>query len=463
MKPISLKADYKGKFPDKRLDKRAAQIATMLTLGRTSSIHAISHSEADQRACYRFLGNENVEEDTLIEAETQRCQAVVGVRDVIIIQDTTLFDFSSHKTSLADTSGIGPVGNHGGIGFMGHLSLVLDGNEGVLLGLSDIQLWHREGEVAGRNNKAYKKVPIADKESGKWLKACETSKQLLKQATSLIFVEDREGDIYEQFATIPDRRTHLIIRSRENRRLKNGEKLHEAISKKAIAGSYNIRIVKDLRKKTETRTAKLDIRFGEVEISRPNYMHYKHLAEHLKVYVVDARETGGSITKPIRWTILTTKSVENYEDALEIIEKYKQRWFIEQLFRLLKQRGFRIEESQLENGWAIRKLTVMIMNAAVRVLQMLLAYGSEKEQDINIVFTKEEQQCLAAVNKKMETTVLINPYKKETVKYAVWIIARLAGWKDNNKARPPGPITLKRGIDKFTSIFEGWQMAKDVS
>ena len=463
MKVVSLKADYKGRFDDKRLDNRAAQIAGMLLSGRTSSIHAISHTEADQRACYRFLGNEKVEEQELIKAETQRCQSVVGNRDVLIIQDSTLFDFSTHKASLADHKGVGPVGNHGGIGFMGHVSLVLDGNEDILLGVSDIQLWHREGEASGRKNKAYQKVPIADKESGKWLKACEASKVLLEQASSIIFVEDREGDIYEQFATVPDKRTHLIIRSRENRRLNNGEKLYENISKKTIAGSYSINIVRDLRKKTESRTARLDIRFGEVEISRPNYKHYKHLPASLKVYVVDAQETGVDAIKPIRWTILTTKAVENYEDALEVIDKYKQRWFIEQLFRLLKQKGFRIEDSQLENGWAIRKLTVMIMNAALRVLQMLLAYESETEQHINKVFTMQEQQCLNVINIKMETSILSNPHRKETVKYAVWIIARLAGWKGNNKARPPGPITLKKGIDRFTSIFEGWNMAKDVS
>jgi hypothetical protein len=463
MCPISLKANYDGKFGDKRLAKRAEQISGMLLSGRTSSIHSISKSEAEQRGCYRFLDNDCVEETQLIEAETQRCHQVVGERDVLIIQDSTVFDYSRHRNSLENSGGIGPIGNHKGIGFIGHVSLVVDMRQRILLGISDLQLWHREHKSSISGAKAYKNLPINEKESGKWMRGCEQSKLLLDQARSITFIEDREGDIYEQFAVIGDERTNLIIRSRENRRLSNGEKLYEAISKKSIAGTYTVSITKDIRKKTKTREALLAIRFSEVEITRPNNKHYNHLAKTLKIYVVDAQEIATGPGKPIRWTILTTNAVRCYEEALDVIEKYEQRWYIEQLFRLLKQKGFRIEDSQLKSGWALRKLTVMVMNAAIRVLQMLLAYESEAEQDINDVFTLPEQECLEVLNKKMETKVLGNPHKKQTLKWGVWIIARLAGWKANNKSRPPGPITLKKGVDKFISIYEGWRLARDVS
>jgi len=460
---LSLKANYEGSFGDKRLEKRAEKIVSMLLLGKNSSIHGISGTEADQRACYRFLSNDKVEEQALIEATQRRCGQLVKDRPVFVIQDTTLFDFSKHKVSLAEAAGVGAVGNHEGLGFLSHVSLVIDRQTGELLGLSDIQLWHRSGPSAGRGNKLYRKVPIADKESGKWLKACEATKTLLSEAGSITFIEDREGDIFEQFAAIADQRTHLLIRGRDNRNLKGGGKLYETISQQPVCGRYQLVSRKDHRKNQTGSIVDLEVRFARVEIARPSGSQNKHLPESLPLYAVDVRQINASTRKAIRWTLLTTCPVSNYEQAVEIIEDYKQRWYIEQFFRLLKQKGFRMEDSQLEDGLAIRKLLVMVMQAALRVLQMLLAYGNEEEQRIDTVFSNEEQQCLATLNKKAQTTSWINPHACHTLKYAVWIIARIAGWKPVNKNRPPGPTTLKNGLDKFISIFEGWTLAKDVS
>jgi len=44
--------------------------------------------------------------------------------------------------------------------------------------------------------------------------------------------------------------------------------------------------------------------------------------------------------------------------------------------------------------------------------------------------------------------------------------ARLGGWTKDDKSRPPGVITLKRGLDRFNLIFIGWKinyMKLDVS
>ncbi len=82
-------------------------------------------------------------------------------------------------------------------------------------------------------------------------------------------------------------------------------------------------------------------------------------------------------------------AVTNAEQAMQIIEWYKQRWYIEQIHRLLKTEGFRIESSQLEQGWAIRKLTLLAMMATLRILQMMLAYDDD-EQAIDEVFDRDQ-------------------------------------------------------------------------
>jgi len=70
---------------------------------------------------------------------------------------------------------------------------------------------------------------------------------------------------------------------------------------------------------------------------------------------------------------------------------------------LLKNKGLKIESSKLETGWALRKLTVMILNSALRVMQLLLAYNNDESQPIEQIFTEEEEiQCLEQVNRTLQ-------------------------------------------------------------
>lgn len=185
------------------------------------------------------------------------------------------------------------------------------------------------------------------------------------------------------------------------------------------------------------------------------------------MFVVEAREQNKS--GGIYWRILTTHAVTNAEQAMQIIEWYKQRWYIEQIHRLLKTEGFRIESSQLEQGWAIRKLTLLAMMATLRILQMMLAYADDNEQPVDEVFDKDQQQCLQMINGQLEgaTDKLKNFSKSNTLKWATWIIARLGGRKGYTSQRKPGPIVLQKGLAKFYHMYEGWviyqKFSKDVS
>ena len=181
----------------------------------------------------------------------------------------------------------------------------------------------------------------------------------------------------------------------------------------------------------------------------------------MELNAVEAEEQGYNGHDKICWRLLTTHTVNCFEDAMNIIECYRKRWYIEQMFRLLKKQGFRMEASELESGWAIRKLAVLALNATLRILQLMHASEDENAQPIDEVFTKQEQECLSQINKQQEgkTSKLSNPYKQNSLIWAKWIIARLGGWKGYKSQRNPGPITLKRGMDNFTQIFNGWCLA----
>src|ERR1035438_1129048 len=69
---VSQRESYIGKFRDKRLDKRADQISSMLYFNQSSSIHGSTHREAEQKGAYRFFANKDVKEEILIDITKER-------------------------------------------------------------------------------------------------------------------------------------------------------------------------------------------------------------------------------------------------------------------------------------------------------------------------------------------------------------------------------------------------------
>ena len=460
---ISQREIYMNKLGDERLDKRASKLSAMLYFGRTSSIHEISSDEAEQKAAYRFLANEKIDETKLIAATIERSSYLSKDKDVLVLQDTSEINLDNHRNRLKRGSGVGLTGNNKDLGFFLHGSLVLEAETEIILGYSNIQLWHREEDKKNKKERDFKYQPIEEKESFKWIKACNESKEHLSQARTITFVEDREGDIYHQFATVPDERTHLIIRSRDNRRLSDGSKLFDKLNEQPSAGQYEISIVKDIRKGVESRTATVEVRYCKVSIACPAVLNKRGLPKAVELYAIEVKEIEApeGVSK-ICWRLLTTHPITTYEEAVGIVKKYRLRWYIEQLFRLLKKKGFKIESSELETGWAIRKLTVIILNSALRVMQLMLAYDKEDSQPIDQVFDEREINCLKAINETLEglTEKSRNKNNPTSLSWATWIIARLGGWKNYNSKRPPGPIILKKGIDRFSNIYQGWKLAQ---
>lgn len=104
---VSHREDYMGVFGDKRLAKRALQLTAMLYFGRSSSIHEVSPKESDQKAAYRFLDNDKVKEQQLIDAIKARSNYLCTGKEVLVIQDTTEANPENHLNRLKKGTGIG--------------------------------------------------------------------------------------------------------------------------------------------------------------------------------------------------------------------------------------------------------------------------------------------------------------------------------------------------------------------
>ena len=91
----------------------------------------------------------------------------------------------------------------------------------------------------------------------------------LEQVARVTFILDCEDDIYEQFASIPDDKHHLLIRSRTTRRLTDGSDLYLATESLPVAGYYSIEVQADKRKNKEKRIARMAICHRIFNIKQP--------------------------------------------------------------------------------------------------------------------------------------------------------------------------------------------------
>ena len=150
-----------------------------------------------------------------------------------------------------------------------------------------------------------------------------------------------------------------------------------------------------------------------MQLARPQTKFLRHLPESLPLTLVDVREVDPQAgTEPLHWRLLTTHPVDNPEQAWRIVEWYKQRWLIEQFFRILKTQGFKLEDSQIATAERLLKLVAIAAKAAVITLQLVQARDGRGRQKIGLVFDADQIAALTAINRKYEaaTKRLKNPH-----------------------------------------------------
>lgn len=378
-------------------------------------------------------------------------------RHVLAIQDSSEINLQRHAGRV---DGLGTVGNGTDLGFFVHPLLAVDADDGACLGLAHLHLWQRTQGKAPH----YKKLPIEEKESARWIDTVVAGKKRLTEAAIITVVADREADIYELWDRLPDARTHLLIRACRDRNLASGgATLFDWMDGQAVQGSY--RITLPVTPKRSAHEALLHVRFGAVTLKKPQNCSDKQASPHLTLNVIDVVEDAATVVgneDPVHWRLLTTHAVDSMEDARRCIRWYCQRWHIEQAFRTVKRQGLDVESSQLEHGVRLEKLAVMALSAAVRIMQLTLAREGGSPRPATDAFDADEIDVLQHVQPTLEgkTEKQKNPHPIRSLAWAAWIIARLGGWKGYASERKPGPITMLRGLQAFSTIRQGWLLAR---
>lgn len=451
---------------DLRLLYRGNKILGDLFSKNVHSIRQITKDESAAKGFYRFLQNDRVSEEDIVSNLVTNCRKACKGKQVVCIQDTTEINLSSHSKRIKKDNYIGTTNakSDRGLGFFLHPSLVLDATDCTPYGYADIKVWNRPLEFTSKFERQYNSLPIEEKESYKWIEVSKNTKSALHDIVeTIVIVQDREGDIYEQFAVIADDKTDLLIRARANRTLTDKTKLFSCLSGQQAKGNYEL--VVDAKQTRKKRKAKIEIRYKEVGINKTDSAS-KGVAATIKLHLIEAKEVNYSGADRICWRLLTTIPVENIAIAKTCIEWYSWRWTIEEVFKILKKEGYNIEASELQYASSVRKMCLLIMEVVIKLFLMRLAYAEpEVELSAGCCFTNKEQEFLEHQITQLEgkTEKQKNPYKTKDLKRYVWAIARLGGWKGYESKRHPGITTLWIGLKYFKAALQGWEIFKHVS
>jgi hypothetical protein len=399
---------------------------------------------------WRFLANPRVTIEALIEGWGVGASTACAGRHVLAIQDTSEINFA---TTPQRRRGLGEIGKGGGRGVLLHAMLGLDAESGAVLGLVTGKIWTREGRVAIPHAQRL----LGDKESERWLSTAEAAKAVLAGAAMVTEISDRESDIYAKWVRVPADGFHILTRAMHDRPVEGGGTL----STVALTAAGEAMVELRARPDRPARTARLAVGYARVKVRRPLNTREKGMPKTVELTLVQVSEIDPPQgVEPILWRLLTTHLVEDQAMAWRVVGWYRQRWPIEQFFRTIKQQGLQLEDSQLETAERLIKLTAIAARAAVTIMQMVHARDGRSQQDAAITFSPAEIDTLTALVPTLEgkTALQKNPHPQGSLAWATWVIAKLGGWDGYPKSKPPGPITLRHGLQSFRAIAHGYSL-----
>lgn len=432
---------------DARLTQRLTLLARQMSQAPQCSFPQ-ALSSADLKSAYRFFDNPKVDVNGVLGAHIgQTLGRIRQLPLVLVPQDTSEFNLAH----LPATQGLGHGTGGNRHGFMIHSQLAVS-PEGLPLGVLGMKSWIRPPEESGKKAKR-RKLPIADKESVKWLEGHEQLVALKARCanTRIVGLSDREGDVYDVFMAERPDGVDWLVRAAWNRRVEHDEQyLWQTVLAAPVLGETDLLVPASANTKKPARTARLAIRCMKVRLRPPRHRAAEKL-QPIEVFAIHALETGaGDGIDPLEWLLLSSVATHTCEEALERLAWYARRWTIESWHRVLKS-GCRVEARQLGSYDRFVRATALFAVISWRILYATLLGRLDGDLSCEALLQTVEWRALyCRANDTAQP-----PDTPPTMAQAVLWIARLGGYLNRKHDRPPGPTVMWRG---FLALHECTEM-----
>ena len=445
---------------DERRNRRVGRLAARMAASPQESVRAACKGWAEAIAGFRLLHNETLTWDKILCAHEEATLERAGLCErLLLIQDTTELDYSSHKA----LKGAGRLDAENRRGFYAHNRLLVDEDAGVALGLCGSHLWTREQETKGHG---HKKVPFEEKESHRWfegyLKACAVAEK--HPAAEVVSVGDRESDIYEIYAEWQRRcedgepLAEVLVRAGRDRALLESElHLFETVRQGRELGTYQVEFAsKDQMRKIDGskrltrrlgRKATLQVRSTRVCLKPTHRKHGGKLppVEMWAVGVFEIDPPQGQ--EPIQWFLLTSLPAETFVQAQRIVRAYAKRWLVEELHRILKS-GCRIEQINFRDSASLLPTVALYLIVAWRILYLRDFRRAQPDLCCSVFFTSAEWRAACLIQRRA------SDQDPPTLAQMVEMVGKMGGHMGRKSDPSPGPECLWRGMEKLRCYVE---------
>ncbi len=404
------------KLGDYRLGYRADRILFRLNENPGLSFPKAFTEYAELEGLYRFLGNDRVSVESLLDGIVNDSIRRIGsASELLVLHDTTEICPESKVSNIEEFHPLQQT--NGRQGFLAHLSLLVKpaqtpNTNAEILGAVGLHMWTRDPKRVTRRPKK----STEPRESERWAEQALNVQSTLNKP--VIHVMDRECDSYNLFWEFKKSDIRYVVRGNHNRCLledaesnADGLKLFEFLAKQPPITTRTVQL--NARKASAllrsrkahppraTRTAHLQISASAVTMKRNDRFTLRDgYPEGVAINVVRVFESSAPEgEKPVEWHLYTSEPIDTPEQLERIIDIYKTRWIIEEYFKALKT-GCNFERRLLEsaNGW-YRALVLFLPIA--RNLYNLKTLSESTALDENCdVFSPIQIQILKHLAKK---------------------------------------------------------------
>jgi hypothetical protein len=453
-------------FPDRRLQRRASLVRSRLRERPNVPLTQAMTSSAEVEGAYRLLENRRVKPPMLLAPALDELALRVGGRTVLAIHDSTAI---RHATAVDadDTYELGL----GVIGYLAHATLVVDDASGEVLGVGALSFVQRARKATGKaSTDTAPRYGVKGRECLRWSEQALEADGRLRgmSADQVVHVMDREADMYEAMRELDEAGLKFVIRASHTSRLVDTEETRGAqvattVTTATLAATREVPLSR--RKKQapksagahparEARMAKLEIRAMALSIRRPKYAP-KDWPPGLAASVVHVVEVGAPEgVDPVSWVLWTNLPVDTPEAALRVVDAYRRRWLIEEMFKALKS-GCQFEKKRFESAHPSQNALAVYLPIAAEILRLR---NLARQDDDPLAAGLVDPVNLAVLREFVPHAKLP---RSPTVRQVVMAIALLGGHLKQNGE--PGWHVLARGYEDLLRLSQAWRRATAAS
>ena len=417
---------------DPRLDRRAVLLAERLGQKPGASIPGACENWAETTAAYRFLSNDEVSWEDVLDAHAHASRARMAQHPVVLcLQDTTELDFNGQEIA-----GLGPLSYEAQRGLYLHPTYVVTPQREPL-GVINAWTWAREPKPGAAPRGGVL-------ESVRWVESYERIAEQARAmpATRHVCIGDRESDLLALLlkARDMDHVADYLVRCQHNRVLPEGARLWDEVMASAPLG--RIRFELPAGRGRKARSVEQEIRAQRVTLP-------DRLGGHLDVTCLIASEVNAPAdAKPVVWRLLTNRTTATLDAAIELIDWYRARWEIELFFLVLKE-GCRVERLQLSDTKRLQTALALYMVIAWRINRLMRLGRTLPDLPADLLFEPDEWRAAFILNKK--------PVPKEVppLNTVVRLIAQRGGFLARKHDGEPGAKTIWLGMQDIAVCVDG--------